>query len=327
LTEGNDALFFKPEKNGMRIGKYPTVALGTFLSLVAIAPTLADTALKIGYTASTDSVALYVGQKEAFFKKHGLDVQLQLIPLNSTLPAAVQSDSVQIAGPSTPIVLQAIDGGLDLVAAAGGASTSKKATNYAVVVKADAGISKPQDFVGKRVGVPGLGATLHILFREWLDRNGVDYKQVKFVETPFSQMNDILKAGTVDVIISADPMTTRIVQAKTGTVFSYFIQEFPEGMPTSIYVTTRKWAEANPAAVKAFREAIAESAAFAISNPEVAKLAVGEYLKYPSEILANVYLPPVVAEVTAERLDTWIQIMLRQELLSKKPDPTAFIVH
>ena len=118
----------------MRIGNYTTVALGTFLALVAIAPTLADTALKIGYTASTDSVALYVGQKQAFFKKHGLDVQLQLIPLNSTLPAAVQSDSVQIAGPSTPIVLQAIDGGLDLVAAAGGASTSKKATNYAVVV-------------------------------------------------------------------------------------------------------------------------------------------------------------------------------------------------
>ena len=104
MTEGNDALFFKPEKNGMRIGKYTTVALGAFLSLVAIAPTLADTSLKIGYTASTDSVALYVGQKQAFFKKHGLDVQLQLIPLNSTLPAAVQSDSVQIAGPSTPIV-------------------------------------------------------------------------------------------------------------------------------------------------------------------------------------------------------------------------------
>jgi NitT/TauT family transport system substrate-binding protein len=247
--------------------------------------------------------------------------------LNSTLPAAVQSDSVQIAGPSTPIVLQAIDGGLDLVAAAGGASTSKKATNYAVVVRPEAGISKPQDFAGKRVGVPGLGATLHILFREWLNRNGVDYKQVKFVETPFPQMNDILKAGTVDVVISADPMTTRIVQAKTGTVFSYFVQDFPEGMPTSVYVTTRKWAEANPAAVKAFREAIAESAAFAIANPEAAKLAVGEYLKFPSEILANIYLPPVVAEVTPERLDTWIQIMLRQEMLSRKPDPAAFIAH
>ncbi|MGA7804953.1 ABC transporter substrate-binding protein [Bradyrhizobium sp.] len=311
----------------MRIRKSTIVVLGAFLAFVLIVPTLAATPVKIGYTASTDSVALYVGQKEGFFKKHGLDVQLQLIALNSTLPAAVQSDSVQIAGPSTPIVLQAIEGGLDLVAAAGGASTSKTATNYAIVVKADKAISKPRDFVGKRVGVPGFGATLHILFREWLDRNGVDYKQVKFVETPFSQMNDILKAGTVDAVISADPMTTRIVQAKTGTVLSYFVQDFPEGMPTSVYVTTRKWAEANPDAVKAFREAIAESAAFAISHPEAAKRAVGEYLKYPPEILANVYLPPVVAEVTPERLDTWIQIMLRQELLSKKPDPVAFIAH
>ncbi|MGY3581492.1 NitT/TauT family transport system substrate-binding protein [Bradyrhizobium sp. USDA 4341] len=300
-------------------------ALATIVSLAAV-PAHSETSIKIGYTASTDSNALFVAQKEGIFAKHGLAVELQLIALNSTLPAAVQSDSVQIAGPSTSVVLQAIDGGLDLVAIAGGATTSKQATNYAIVSKTGSGIEKPADFLGKKVGVPGLGATLHILFREWLDQRGVDSKKVQFVETPFSQMNDLLKAGTVDAVISADPMTTRIIQANTGTLISYFVQDFPEGLPTSIYSTTRKWAEAHHDAVGAFKASIAEAAAFVKANPDQARTDVGQFLKFPPEILAKVYLPPVVADVTADKVAVWVQMLERQELLTKKPDPSQLIV-
>jgi NitT/TauT family transport system substrate-binding protein len=299
----------------------------SIIASLAVVPARAETNIKIGYTASTDSNALFVAQKEGIFKKNGLAVQLQLITLNSNLPAALQSDSVQIAGPSTSVVLQAIDGGLDLVAIAGGATTSKQATNYAIVVKSDSGIAKPADFVGKRVGVPGLGATLHILFRQWLDERGVDSKSVQFVETPFSQMNDFLKSGTVDAVLSADPMTTRIIQAKTGTLISYFLQDFPAGLPTSIYSATRRWATANPEAVVAFRNSIAEAAAFAKSNPEAARAAVGEFLKYPPEILANVYLPPVVADVSAANVDAWIDMLVHQGLLTKKPSSARLIVN
>ena len=303
-----------------------------FAALAAIAALLnvqvhAETAIKIGYTASTDSNALFVAQKEGIFKKHGLAAELQLITLNSNLPAALQSDSVQVAGPSTSVVLQAIDGGLDLVAIAGGATTSKQATNYAIVAKTGSGIEKPADFAGKRVGVPGLGATLHILFRQWLDERGVDSKSVQFVETPFAQMNDMLKSGTVDAVISADPMTTRIIQAKTGALISYFVQDFPEGLPTSVYCVTRKWATEHHDAVVAFKASIAEAAAFAKANPDAARADVGQFLKFPPEILANVYLPPVVADVTADKVGVWVKMLERQDMLTKKPDPARLIVN
>ncbi len=35
-------------------------------------------------------------------------------------------------------------------------------------------MSKPADFVGKKVGVPGIGAFLDVLFRKWLIDGGVD---------------------------------------------------------------------------------------------------------------------------------------------------------
>lgn len=140
-------------------------------------------------------------------------------------------------------------------------------------------------------------------------------------------MNDLLKAGTVDAVISADPMTTRIIQAKTGSLISYFVQDFPEGLPTSIYSTTRKWAEAHHDAVVAFKDSIAEAAAFAKEHPDQARADVGAFLKFPPEIVSSMYLPPVVAEVTADKVAVWVKMLERQELLSKKPDPAQLIVH
>ena len=73
-----------------------------------------------GYTAVTDFASVFVAAEEGYFKKRGLDVELKFIPLNSTIPAALQSDSLQIGGPTPSVFLQAVDGGLDLVLVAGG---------------------------------------------------------------------------------------------------------------------------------------------------------------------------------------------------------------
>ena len=40
--------------------------------------------------------------------------QLELIGINSNIPAAILSNSIQIGGPTSTVFLQAADGGLDL---------------------------------------------------------------------------------------------------------------------------------------------------------------------------------------------------------------------
>src|SRR6185295_7226992 len=158
----------------------------------------AQTKINIGYTAVTDFASAFVAQEQGFFKKHGLDAEFTLITLNSNIPAAVLSNSVQIGGPTPSVHLQAVDGGLDLVIIAGGSVTSKTITSVGVVARPDSSIAKPEDFVGKKIGVPGLGAFLHVLFRQWLIEKGVDFKKVTFVEVSFPQMNDVLKSGQID---------------------------------------------------------------------------------------------------------------------------------
>ena len=61
------------------------------------------TKVVFGYTAVSDFASVFVAAEQGYFKKRNLDVELKFIPLNSTIPAAIQSDSLQFGGP-TPSV-------------------------------------------------------------------------------------------------------------------------------------------------------------------------------------------------------------------------------
>ena len=88
---------------------------------------------------------------------------------------------------------------------AGGGVTSKAITGFGLVARAGSGIKTAADCVGKKIGVPGLGAFLHVTFRAWLKNQGVDYKKVNFVEAAFPQHGDMLRGGSLDAVVTADP--------------------------------------------------------------------------------------------------------------------------
>ena len=132
--------------------------------------------LKIACTATSDCASAMVARDEGIFAKHGIDADVQLIAINTNIPPAIVSDSIQIGGPTATVFLQAVDGGLDLVAVDGrlgdgpGRRQERSRPSRARAFRS----RSAKDFVGKKVGAPGIGAFLHVLFRKWLIDNGVD---------------------------------------------------------------------------------------------------------------------------------------------------------
>lgn len=300
------------------------------LPLAAGLPARAQAPTKIvfGYTAVTDFASVFVAAEEGYFKKRGLDVELKFIPINSTIPAAIQSDSLQIGGPTPSVFLQSVDGGLDHVVVAGGGVTSKSITGFGLVARAGSGIKTAQDTVGKKIGVPGLGAFLHVTFRAWLKSQGVDYRKVNFVEAAFPQHGDLLRGGSVDAVVSADPFMSRITDSGVGYVASYYSTFLPEGQPTIIHTARRDWVEKNAAAAKAFREALQEAAAF-MANPknnDKVRAAIGKYIKLPPDVIAKVQISPPGPVVTEKQLAYWVGLMKDQDMLKTTPDVTRLIV-
>ena len=306
-----------------------TGAIGAGLAAAAL-PVRAQSPLKVsfGYTAVTDFATVFIAREEGFFGKRGLDVTPTLIPLNPSIPPAIQSDSIQLGGPTPSVFLQAVEGGLDHVVLTGGGATSKKMTGIGLVAKAGAGIRTAQDCIGKKVGVPGLGAFLHVGFRAWLKSQGVDYNKVTFVEASFPQHGDLLRGGSLDAVVTADPFMARIVSSGIGYVASYYSTFLPDGLPTLVFTARREWVQKNPKEAKGFQVAIAEAAAFLNNPANEAKVRahIGKYIKLPPEVLATVQISPPLPVVPEPALAWWADQMTEQKLMKVRPNLARLIV-
>ena len=80
-----------------------------------------------------------------------------------------------------------------------------------------------------------IGAYLHVLFRKWLIEKGVDPKGVNFVEVTFPTMNDVLKSGSVDAVLTAEPFVARMTAAGTGHVGARYAAELSRTEPIILY--------------------------------------------------------------------------------------------
>lgn len=306
--------------------KFRTLAASLAALLLATGAE-AQQKLQIGCTATGDCASAMVAVDEGIFKRLGLDAEMVLIGINSNIPAALLSNSIQIGGPTSSVFLQAADGGLDLVAVAGASVMNERTSNLTSVFgRAGVTLKEPKDFVGKKVGAPGLGAFLHVLFVKWLMEKGVDPKSVTFVEVSFPTMNDILKSGAVDAVLTGEPFVTRMANAGTGSVAFRYVSELNRTDPVIFYAAARDWAEKNPEIIKKFRAGIAEGAKIVNSDRDKASAAISKFTKQPLDIVKM--FPPAWSEpsIKAQDFAWWVDVMKQQKLMQNNIDLAKLIL-
>jgi NitT/TauT family transport system substrate-binding protein len=279
--------------------------------------------IKLMYTAVNGFSAAYVAQEQGFFKKHGIDVEFVLTPSSGNNPPALVSNSVQVAGPTMTTLLQANDAGLDLVVIAGGAVYPLDGD--VLVARPGSGIQTPADLKGKMVGVPGLGALLHVMLRKHLQENGVDPNSVRYSEVGFVQAADALKTGQIDAYPSQAPFTARILQSGAGYEVSNFLKSTPDGTLTVVYATTREWAMANKPLVTALRKAMQEAVDYIPTHVAQLNEAVGTYTKLPAAVVASIPPAHLTVDVSPEQIKWWVDIAKEQDLIKGTPDPKSII--
>jgi NitT/TauT family transport system substrate-binding protein len=302
----------------------------TFLGAVALAaclaasPGLAQTKLTLGSVGSAVA-GLFAAKEEGFFLKRGLDASIIMVKLDPDMPAALFAHSLDIAVMSTPTFFQAVDGGLDLVVLLGGTATSKRPTEEAVVAANGLAIAAAPDFVGRKVGVPGIGAGLQVLFRYWLIQRGVDFHQVNFVEAPMPRMRDMLSGKILDAAVAVDPFITQMTSTGVGYIAVPLSGDNPPGKPIVMYTTTREWANSHPKEVASFREAIMEGAAFAATNVDKTRADVNIYAKLPPQIMQTIAPSEQSPAIDADKLAWWFGVMKQQGMLTRDFDVSTLI--
>jgi NitT/TauT family transport system substrate-binding protein len=284
------------------------------------APSKAATTLTVGYGTAGDFLPLLVANDKGFLTEHGLDVKLISIPNGSMSPSAIESGSVQIAYTTPSILTLAVAGGLDQVAVAGAARLLASNPRSALVTRPGITVTKPEDLIGKRVGVPGLNQALDLNVKKWMLDHGISLDRYTTVEAPLPQLGDMLKSGQIDAAPLVEPVLGRALAQGDGTRSVDVTSINNPDELGSLWEAKGDWADANRPAIAGFRAALNEAIAYIVANPDDAKTIEKKYLKF-----AEPTLPNFSTKIAAADFEYWIDILKQLKLLPQ-PVEAAKIV-
>ena len=297
--------------------KLKTILLAA-CALLATATARADK-LAMGMVPTSDFVPAMIAHEDGFLASQGMESSVTLIPLISNIPAAILSGSVNIGTTTGPVFLQGVAGGLDLVAVAGASRFTPDSQTVSLIAGSGTNIQAPADLRGKRVGVPGLNSLIDLVFRRWLQIKGMQPDAMSEVETPFPQMTDLLRNHTLDAALIIEPFRSNAVSSGAGTRVSDFFAEVDPNILAAFWIADRKWAEAHPAAIKAFRAGLAHG--IAVYPTPQGKELEAKFLKVNA--MVTPHFDPVI---TPADLDFDIDLVTRYKLLDTKLDAKKLIL-
>jgi NitT/TauT family transport system substrate-binding protein len=235
---------------------------GSALAFPTRASAQGTVAIKMAGVPEDSATTVLYAIQSGLFERHGLTVDMQPQHNGPAIMSGVVGNSYQIGKSSTPPLVAAFSKGLPFVVVAPAGLYSSSAPIAALLVKNDAAIRKPPDLVGKTIAVGALNDVHSLAVRCWMDKNGVDSSAVKFVEIPISEIPAAIVQSRVDAGSVNEPvLSAALADGKNRVLARHFDAIAPRFMYTA-WFTTKQYATANPAVVKNFTQALAESARY-----------------------------------------------------------------
>jgi len=242
-----------------------------------------QTTLRVGYFPNvTHAQALVASQlsrqgKGWFESRLGGDIKLQWFPYNAGPSAmeALAADSIDLTyvGPSPALNLYVKSQGDEVRIIAGSATGGA-----ALVIQADGGITKPEDFRGKSIATPQLGNTQDVACRAWLKKQGFRITQlggdVKVLPTANPDQLALFANKKLDGVWTVEPWVSRLELEAGGKVFLEQKDSF-----ATVLVSSAKLLSEKAALVKKFAAAHAELTEWINSHPDEAKKLVNAEIK------------------------------------------------
>ena len=272
--------------------------------------------INVAYSSISGNIApLWVTQDRGFFRKYGLDVQSILIESGTTTAQALVAGDISFASVAGPPVIQSSLRGADVVMIASVINT------LTFQLFTERGITRPDQFKGKAVGVTRYGSATDFAMRYALDKYGLDANKDVAVLQLGNQPAQLaaLEAGKVQGAMLSMPTSVRA--KKLGFPMLADLQMLGlEYQHTSI-ATSRALLKSKPDLARDFMRAYVEGIHYAKTHRRETIETIAKYLRTDDkEILDDTYDSIIQTLVPEKPYPTLkgIQIILR-ELGAKDP--------
>jgi len=232
--------------------------------IVAVSVALnAQTVIRVGAFPNITHAQPMIGKANGSFEKAmGSDVKIEWRSFNAG-PSAIEAllagaIDMTYVGPNPAINGYVRSNGEALRIIAGATSGGA-----ALVIRADSGINKAEDFHGKRIASPQMGNTQDVALRAWLKSQGLKTRdkggdvEVMPIANP-DQLTLFLKKE-IDAAWAPEPWASRLVHEASGKIFLDERSLWPNGqfLTTELIVST-KFLQSHPDLVRKWLQAHVE---------------------------------------------------------------------
>ena len=269
----------------MQRGILPLIAR-LLIILIGLVPMSAgaQTLVRVGCFGNITHSQALVGKAKGWFEKAlGTDARIEWTMFNAG-PSAIEAlfagaIDMTYVGPNPALTGYIRSHGEALRIIAGATSGGA-----ALVVRADSGIQKPEDFHGKRVASPQLANTQDIALRAWLREKGLKLREkggdVQVLPIANADQLNLFQKKQLDAAWAPEPWASRLIREANGRLFLDERDLWPKRQfVTAELVVSTKFLRAHPDLVEKWVRAHVELTDWINGNLEEAKRLLNQQIQ------------------------------------------------
>jgi NitT/TauT family transport system substrate-binding protein len=285
--------------------------------------------IKISVLPTTDLAPLWLAVKNGYFKDAGFDIDptKDIVPAKSgpDSVAKMTSKEVDIAYSSyTPLFVAKAQGAGDIKLIADASSAGPG--SCVVVALPSSNVHSVKDMAGKRVVVTATNTISDLLVKSTLKTNGVDWEHINWVQVPFPQTADTLKANNADAAFVTEPFITQTEKAVGATVIFDTATGPTANLPTAGFGALSDFVNKNPKTLAAFQRVMQRATDEAKADRSKVEPLLQEYAKVDADTAKLATLLTFQSAMDATRLQRVPDLMLEFNVIKQKIDVNSMIV-
>ena len=257
----------------------------------------------IAVLPALDSIPIYVADARGFFRKEGIDANIQRFQGGPAVLQAVLAGGAQFAHAGTVPFINATARNAELQAIGVNAFFNARTKTMGIFVRRDSGINSVKELAGHTVAINQRGnMESMIIATQMLAKEGMPTSALNIVELPYPLMQKSVDGKRVDAAIGFQPFTQLMAADPELKLLAYLDTYIPEpGYAITFAVVSAAYAKANPEVAKRYVRALSQALEFARQDPgttaEIAAKAFALPEKVTAPALKSIEFPNSETEV------------------------------
>jgi NitT/TauT family transport system substrate-binding protein len=237
--------------------------------------------VKLAGPQTEDLTALYYGIKNGLFSRIGLDVEMVGTSSGTAAVTAMIAGTYELAKTSLLSVFNAHLKAIPITIVAPEFTYNARSPFGLLQIATDAPFKSGADLNGKTIGVPALNDLNTLAARAWVDKNGGEWKSLKFVEIPNAVMESALQQHRIDAALMQPPQLDASLAAGTTKTLGDGYGAIAPNFLVGGFVARADWAAKHDDAARKFARGLAQAGAYVNAHQAETLPLVAELTKIP----------------------------------------------